>query len=273
MECDLTSVRDHKVAVVVEARVLDRVTGDLPRCKVKVCDWAELKELSLADPQYGTPGAIDMLLGADVLPQILGSEVRTSPDKALIVQNTVFGWVLSGKAKIKSGTPTLVCNHVLSADAGMEDILKKFWEIETVEQACAWTMEEKLCEQHSVETHTRDPVTGHYIVALPFKDDCELGESRSRAEIRLKQNERKLAREKSLMDKYNEVAAEYFSLGHAEEVPCAELGKRPYYLPHHGVIKESSTTTKLRVVFDASAKTSNGLSLNDCFDGRTENPG
>ncbi|GJQ75227.1 hypothetical protein Trydic_g9827 [Trypoxylus dichotomus] len=36
-----------------------------------------------------------------------------------------------------------------------------------------------------------------------------------------------------------------------------------YYLPHHGVIKMDSTTTKLRVVFDASVKTSSGLSLKD----------
>ena len=36
-----------------------------------------------------------------------------------------------------------------------------------------------------------------------------------------------------------------------------------YNLPHHCVFKEDSTTTKLRVVFDGSAKTSNGLSLNE----------
>ncbi|XP_076383911.1 uncharacterized protein LOC143261227 [Megalopta genalis] len=37
------------------------------------------------------------------------------------------------------------------------------------------------------------------------------------------------------------------------------------YFPHHGVIKLSSQTTKLRVVFDGSAATSTGLSLNDAL--------
>ena len=36
-----------------------------------------------------------------------------------------------------------------------------------------------------------------------------------------------------------------------------------YYLPMHGLVKDSSTTTKLRVVFDASAKTNIGFALND----------
>lgn len=35
------------------------------------------------------------------------------------------------------------------------------------------------------------------------------------------------------------------------------------YVPHHAVVRESSSTTKLRVVFNASCKTRNGTSLND----------
>jgi len=52
-------------------------------------------------------------------------------------------------------------------------------------------------------------------------------------------------------------------LGHMEEVPPEEINKTPaYYIPHHAVIKPSSTTTKTRIVFDASAKTTKGDSLN-----------
>ncbi|GFX71743.1 uncharacterized protein TNCV_4131891 [Trichonephila clavipes] len=42
----------------------------------------------------------------------------------------------------------------------------------------------------------------------------------------------------------------------------SHTSKDQNFLPHHAVIKPSSPTTKLRVVFDASCKTTNGTSLN-----------
>ena len=40
---------------------------------------------------------------------------------------------------------------------------------------------------------------------------------------------------------------------------------RGFYLPHHGVVKTTSLTTKTRVVFDGSCKSSTNISLNDAL--------
>ena len=41
-------------------------------------------------------------------------------------------------------------------------------------------------------------------------------------------------------------------------------GSTVHYLPHHAVIRKDKTTTKLRIVYDASAR-ADGPSLNDCL--------
>lgn len=57
----------------------------------------------------------------------------------------------------------------------------------------------------------------------------------------------------------------YLESGDMTEVQADKIQSEfpTYYLPHHAVMKPDSTTTKLRVVFDGSAKTTSGLSLND----------
>ncbi|KXJ62564.1 hypothetical protein RP20_CCG017783 [Aedes albopictus] len=59
--------------------------------------------------------------------------------------------------------------------------------------------------------------------------------------------------------------AEYIRLGHCRVLSDVEDSSDGYFLPHHAILKPSSSTTKLRTVFDASAKTSSGLSLNDAL--------
>ena len=55
----------------------------------------------------------------------------------------------------------------------------------------------------------------------------------------------------------------YFKLDHAEVVPKEDLLKPHYYMPVHGIVKDSSTTTRMRPVFDASATTTTGTSFDD----------
>ncbi|GFX38454.1 integrase catalytic domain-containing protein [Trichonephila clavipes] len=61
---------------------------------------------------------------------------------------------------------------------------------------------------------------------------------------------------------YKEFMSEYELLGHMEEIENEELDKINYYIPHHSVYKPEKASTPLRVVFDASVKTTSDFSLN-----------
>ena len=82
-----------------------------------------------------------------------------------------------------------------------------------------------------------------------------LGGSHGEACRRFYQNKQSL-QQKGEYKTYTKALLEYEELRHAEPVPGNVLNKAEssvYYLPSYGVVKLSSTTTKLRVVFDASA--------------------
>ena len=119
--------------------------------------------------------------------------------------------------------------------------------------------------EHFKNHHTHLP-DGRFIVPLPRNPAAgPLGESRSQAVRRFLSFERNL-HARGQFQEVESVMREYFDCGHAEEVPLTDLNKpceEVFYLPIHCVRKESSTTSKVRAVFDASAKTSTGTSLND----------
>ncbi|XP_072392248.1 uncharacterized protein [Diabrotica undecimpunctata] len=66
-----------------------------------------------------------------------------------------------------------------------------------------------------------------------------------------------------MKEQYVAFMEEYLSLGHMSRVTDCTLPVHSYYFPHHGVMKQDSLTTKLRVVFDGSCPSSSGHSLND----------
>lgn len=144
--------------------------------------------------------------------------------------------------------------------------MEKFWHVEEIKQPEHHSQEEIQCEEHFVTTHSRN-AEGRFVIQLPLKDGIQqLEESYEIAEKRIKSLERKLERSEQLdlKQQYHEFMHEYLKLDHMAEVLTDKIKDKPaYYIPHHAVIKEDSITTKLRVVFDASCKTTSGRSLND----------
>jgi len=123
--------------------------------------------------------------------------------------------------------------------------------------------EQHACEYHFISNTTQQQ-DGRFVVRLPLTmDPTQLGSSRLLAEQRLHATERRLDRAPDLKLQYHNFMEEYEELGHMEPVTHQEGKQTCYFLSHHPVFKETSTTTKTRGVFDGSAKTSNGLSLND----------
>ncbi len=72
-----------------------------------------------------------------------------------------------------------------------------------------------------------------------------------------------MAKNPKLKQEFIKFKKEYLYLGHMIPVEEYRENSASYYIPHQAVIKESSTTTKLRVMFDATCKTSTRISLNE----------
>ncbi|KYN27506.1 hypothetical protein ALC57_03104 [Trachymyrmex cornetzi] len=69
----------------------------------------------------------------------------------------------------------------------------------------------------------------------------------------------------SLKTTYAEFLREYLELDHMRFSGSLDSSRCEFFLPHHGVIKDTSSTTKFRIVFNGSQKTNLGISLNDCL--------
>ncbi len=88
---------DHE-KLQMSAIVVPRVTCDLPTQPVHFnAKWSHLNDLHLADPDFGQPNKIDILLGVDVYADVLLQGRRNGPPGTPTAFETKFGWVLTGK--------------------------------------------------------------------------------------------------------------------------------------------------------------------------------
>ena len=98
------------------------------------------------------------------------------------------------------------------------------------------------------------------------RDRPELKENYQQAEKRLRSTERSLRKDPKKAAMYNSSMEQYIKGGFARAIEDVdEEAQKCRYLPHHAVFREDRMTTKCRVVFDANAKTPDGVSLNSCL--------
>ena len=222
------------------------------------------KNIQLADPGFYKPDTIDALIGVEVFYDLLCvGQIEIAGYRAKL-QKTKLGWIIAGKFdnnenKIKSSKCMFVQDN-------LHKFMTKFWEIEEIGEKKFLSEEEFQAEEHFKNNTTRDPHTGRYTVKLAFNEKIErLGNSQKLTEKQFLSLERRLAKSPDLKGQYIEYMRESIASNHMIKLNEGEISSKHCFLPHHHVIKESSLTTKLRVVYNASSKTSTGISLNDCL--------
>ncbi len=241
----------------------------VPGLQISKNSIQQFRNFDLADPAYYVSPIeqpkIDMLIGADYFEDCFLDE-RTTID-TLTLRSSKFGWVISGTVQttfsyfIASNT---IENPVYNfATFEIEHQLRKFWELEEVKPVHQNQTDEKIqCVKHFEETYTRDP-NGQFVVRLPFRDPpVKLNENRDLAYRNLRRTEK--SRPAEIRNDYIAFMREYEQLNHMTNAEAID-STSGYFIPHQAVLRPSSSTTALRVVFNASFKTSSGNSLNDAL--------
>ncbi|XP_005097005.1 uncharacterized protein LOC101851945 [Aplysia californica] len=125
-------------------------------------------------------------------------------------------------------------------------------------------------EEKVLKTFNKDILFdgNRYEVRLPWKNRTLLMTNEEEAYVRLERLTRKLSKNPQLRERYDSVLADLEKDGIIHEISQDELETEQtvFYLPHRPVVREDSITTKVRPVFDASARGKNGISLNDCIE-------
>ena len=116
-----------------------------------ISQWNHLTGLELADPEYGTPGRVDVLLEADYYGEVLLHGRRCGPLGTPYAQKTFFGWVLAEPLHSKDPRPAAYTCCMLTED---DDSLKKFWDIKDYNtKQSVLSPEERTVLQHFDSTY------------------------------------------------------------------------------------------------------------------------
>ena len=144
----------------------------------------------------------------------------------------------------------------------LNNLVQQFCDVDHSKEIQIVKPEEKIARDMVAETITFED--GHYSVGLPWKTkDHDLPDNFTMAMHRLQNTEKRLQKSPELAKAYSDVLESYQDKGYIRKVlPEEEKPDQLWYLPHFPILRPDKSTTKVRVVFDASAKCEE-VSLND----------
>ncbi|KAL9976468.1 hypothetical protein ACROYT_G013775 [Oculina patagonica] len=283
-KCDVVQFAlecQDNLTVFVNAYEVDLICGPIANQTIEVAQqcYPHLQGLPLADYSQGDEELeVDILIGADYYWSVVQNHVVRGEIHDPVAIRTRLGYVLSGSVNVANScqSPSSVnMSHVMKTECmvveedfvskndSLKNELSKFWDYDTL-----GVKEE---EEFLGDYLTKVKFNGvRYEVFLPFKEEHPvIPDNYLLAQNRLASSLKRLKAKPDILQQYDTVIKEQLSSGVVEmidkrhEEQC--LPGTVHYIPHKEVVKEDRNTTKLRVVYDASAKSRTETSLNDCL--------
>ena len=262
--------------VTITSNVVDGFTIDLkcingekdiltylpnPRINDLKKKYNRLRRLTFSDeenqqeklPVHIILGAADYQRIKTTEPQVLGPDPNKDPG----AEFTMLGWTLSGRA----AHPSLQAEKTFFLKSTRDEF----------EQMCSLEvlgLKDTPDKQEEFHKDFMDKLQqledGTYITRLPWKEDASsLPTNKVLAMARLRSTTSKLER-LGRLEEYHSIMEEQLQQGILEPVPETPTGEIIHWIPHHPVIRDEAELTKMRIVYDCSARqTLKDPSLND----------
>ena len=273
--------------LTISANVVPQIAESIQRRPVnlKTLDnWNYLwNEFSLADdlPTERETSSVELLIGNDYyLDIILPQKMEVQP--GLYMLGSKLGWILSGRTSEiveRTTEPSMLLltqgkrienetSFLTSLDKSLptKPNIEDFWRLESIGiNDSPVESDNEVAQKKFSETLKFEQ--GRYTVSWPWKEDQpNLPKNRTLALGRLKSLVSRMKSNPEMIQKYDDIITDQLNKGIIEKVGSEPNGLIKHYIPHHAVVNPAKATTKVRVVYDASAKCKpENKSLNECL--------
>jgi len=204
---------------------------------------------------------IDIIIGADNYYNCATGNLQ-HVEKELKLIETIFGWTYHGILH-KSDHCESYSNTMFVSCVNIDNSLdvRLFWD----EQLAGILPKTEDSHNDILDRFVEQLIftNERYHVRFPWLQGASLTSNyKKQALARLSQTTKRLVKTGIIQD-YHQILQDYESNGIIEK--CPKESTSCYYIPHHAVVRTQATSTKIRIVFDASARELHGQSINDCL--------
>ena len=253
---------EEKYAIPLSVTRIDRaelLSVENPNYAVMISKYPHLKGVYMEDTDLKKMLPVHVILGASDYARIKTRESqRTGAMGEPVAEYTRFGWTT-----MSPGTETDLHSMFLAQTASND--YEELYRMDVLGLEDAPSGDQSVVYAEFREQLSRSP-DGWYEARLPWKGDHPPLPSNESGSLKrlgsLVQRLKKTGR----LDEYDAIIQEQLRQGIVEEADMPASGKE-FYIPHKAVVRENIESTKMRVVYNASAKAhSSAPSLNDCLE-------